>query len=219
MPVSTSSDVTLDREQAWQLYAVFCGDVERTAHALGLRPVDVLKMAESEGWQDKLKPIIELTQSSRPGDIERGINRALNFVQAHRMRLFVERIVTKLSGLTQEEIEEYLFTDHKPKDGEKFKRLATRALADLASAMEKAHALTYLALGDTAQDRNRRGEGTESGGHSASELHAQIAQAFAAKRGTPDTTRALLFDAQLSIAETQVKQAPKLADPYNDDSH
>lgn len=210
-------DIRLDREQAFLLYATFCGDVEKTSHALNVRPVDVLKMADEEGWNNQLKNILEMKKSARPGDVERAVNRALNFVQSHRMRLFVERILHKLVSMGDSEVESYIFSDHSSKDGVAFKRLSTRAIADLASAMEKAQALSYQALNDTAQDRAKRkesGDDSDSGG----ELHAKIAAAMAKVRAS-STPRAQLFDAQISVGQTLAAEVSKPVNPLDSDDH
>lgn len=215
--IDETVDIKLDREQAFLLYATFCGDLEKTAHALNVRPVDVLKMAEEEHWNEQLKNILEMKKSGKPGDIERAVNRALNFVQAHRMRLFVERILHKLVSMENEEVEEYIFSDHSSKDGTAFKRLTTRAIADLASAMEKAQAMSYQALSDTAQDRAKRKDDSgnaDSGG----ELHAKIAAAMAKVRGG-NSTRAQLFDAQIEVGQTLAKEITRPANPHDSDEH
>lgn len=231
IPVKHPDEITqeLDREQAFLLYAAFCGDVERTAHALGVSAVDVLRIADDEKWNDKLKGIIELKKSARPGDVERAVNRALNFVQAHRMRLFVERIIHKLTGLNPDELHEYLFQKDAMSVGRNKKdpgqpiivKLSTRAVADLASAMEKAQAMSYLALNDTAQERIKRKEAIE-GNEAGGELHAKIADAMS-KLGKSRTPRALLFDAQLDEANKgRAKAVVEKRKPYNpldDDDH
>jgi len=196
----------IDREQAFLLYATFCGDLERTAHSLGLRPVDVLKMADEGDWNEKLGAILKLKKSARPGDVERGVNRALNFVQAHKFRLFLERVIRKISSMTDEQVDDYIFTTP-DKEGNPVNKLTTRALADLASAMEKCQAMSYLALSDTTQDRTRRDEASASG-ESGGDLHAQIASAMA-EVGKDQSPRAQLFDAQLEIAQAAKEDKPK----------
>jgi hypothetical protein len=208
----------LDREQAFLLFATFTGDIVRTAHALGVPDAAVLKMAEEEGWHNKLGPILALKKSSRPGDIERAINRALNFVQAHRMRLVIQRVITRLTGLTKEEFEEQLFVKSTSKSGVESTKLSTRALADLASALEKAQAMTYLALNDTAQDRNKRKENGDDTDVSAGDLHAQISAGLAAVRASA-TPRAQLFDAQIAQAEELAREAKKPESPNDNDNH
>lgn len=205
----------LDRENAFLLFAAFCGDVEQTAHALNLSPATILKVAEDDGWLTKLRSIIELKKSARPGDIERAMNRALNFVQAHRFRLVCERMVKKLTNLNDEELKSYLMTGH-TKEGMAVDKLTTRPLADLASAIEKAQALSYLALNDTAVERVKREEFREDS-TSGGELHARIAAGMAAA-GASTTPRAQLLDAQLAIAQEQ--QAKKLVQDVRDnDEH
>lgn len=207
--------ILLDRENAFLLFAAFCGDVEQTAHALNLSPATILKVAEDEGWLSKLRSIIELKKSARPGDIERAMNRAMNFVQAHRFRLVCERLIKRLTNMGDDELEDYMLTGV-TKDGVTFKKISTRALADLASALEKAQALSYLALNDTAQERVKRNEhldDTTSGG----ELHARIARAFQ-EVGASVTPRAKLLDAQLAVAqEAQLNQISQAR--LNSDDH
>lgn len=198
----------LDREQAFLLFATFTGDVARTAHALGVPAAAVLKMCEEEGWAAKLGPILALKKSAKPGDVERSINRALNFVQAHRMRLFIQRVISRLTGMGEEEFEGYLFQETHSKTGETSRKLTTRALADLASALEKAQELTYRALNDTAPERAKRKEAGDDPEVSAGDLHAQIAAGLAAVRASA-TPRAQLFDAQIAQAEEIARVAIK----------
>ena len=210
--------VAFDREQAFLLYATFCGDVEKTAHALNVRPVEILRVVDEEGWTDKLRSIIELKKSGRPGDIERAINRALNFVMAHRFRMFLERVLLKITGMNAEEFEQYLLTNE-TKDGS-FRRLSTRALADLASAMEKAQAMSYMALNDSAPERVKR-KMVEDDSTAGGELHARIAAAMAQVRSSK-SPRAALLDAQISIAQqVATKAAVQEAkhNPLDNDDH
>lgn len=225
IPIDTT-EIDFDRAQVFLLFATFAGDVVRTAHAAGCRPVDVLRVADEEGWTAKLAPILELQKSQRPGDVERAINRALNFAQCHRMRLFLERVLHRVCGMKKEELEEYIMTNKTnktDKNGFGTKVLSTRALADLATALEKTQAMTYQALGDTAQDRGRRKEQSAGDDTNAGELHVRIAAAMSAVKASA-TPRAQLFDAQLTLAASQVAEAAKTAkaeatpgNPYNED--
>lgn len=208
--------INLDRENAFLLYATFCGDVERTAHALNISGAAVLKVAEDEGWNKKLAGIIELKRSNKPGDVERAINRALNFVQAHQFRLIVQRVIAKVTSMDEEDFRKYLLTST-TKEGLATPKLSTRALADLASALEKAQAMSYLALNDTAQERIKRNE-IDNGGTSGGELHAKIAQAMS-EAGASSTPRAMLFDAQLLAAGEQRRAVKKQPACQPDDTY
>jgi len=194
--------IAIDRENAFMLYAAFTGDLERTAAALGVRPMDVLRVAQEEEWNEKLKPILDLKKSSKPGDIERAINRALNFVQAHRLRMVIERVIRRLTGMSAEELESYLFTSSTKAGGE-IAKLSTRALADLASAVEKCHAMTYQALNDSMPERARRNDG--NGGIEAGDMHAKIAEAMR-KAAASKTPHAQVFDARLEVAQAEIGQ-------------
>jgi hypothetical protein len=208
----------LDREQAFLLYATFTGDIVRTAHALNVPEAAVLKMADDEGWQNKLGPILALKKSTRPGDVERACNRALNFVQAHKMRLFVQRVLHRVSSMNDGELEEYIFQSTASKNGDTSKKMTTRAVADLAVAMEKAQSLTYQALNDSAPERAKRKENDGDSEVSAGDLHAQISAGLAAVRASA-TPRAQLFDAQLAQANEIAKEAVKPKSPNDDDDH
>jgi hypothetical protein len=217
-PLSPDPNVRFDRENAFQLFAMFAGDVERTAHSLNVRPIDVLRTAEDEGWLLKLQPILELKKSKRPGDIDRGLNRARNFVQALRLTMFLERVLKKLMDMPQDEMEEYLFqvvkTKHKDGTESEERKLSTRSLADLTSAIEKAHAMSYLALNDTVQDRTKRQEHSEDP-DALGALNVAVAQAMASVLQS-NTPRALIFDAQLKLAQS-IEKAALPAAPYDKD--
>lgn len=208
--------IAIDRENAFMLYAAFTGDLERTAAALGVRPMDVLRVAQEEEWDEKLKPILDLKKSSKPGDVNRAINRALNFVQSHRLRMIIERVIRRITGMSPEELDQYLFTTSTAKDGSETSKLATRALADLASALEKCHAMTYQALNDSMQERAKRNDG--DGGIDAGDMHAKIAEAMR-KAAAGKTPQAQVFDAKLEVAQAEVGQPipePE-ARPYDHD--
>lgn len=201
-----ADDVVIDRENAFLLYAAFTGDVERTAHALNVSAVQVMRMAEVCGWNDKLRGILELKRSGKPGDVERAINRALNFVQAHKLRMLLERILQRITGMTHTEIDEYLFSGKITQAGSIEKKLSTRALADLASALEKCHAMSYLALTDTAQDRAKRNEAASGDGGSATEMHLRMAEAMR-EAGASVDPRIHLIDAQLEVGAQTARDA------------
>ncbi len=172
----------VDIEQAFLLYAMFSGDSERTAAALSVPAKWIDYLVVSEGWLEKLKPILALKAENKPVEIERAMNRAVNFVQAHRIRIFLERTLREMSAWTDEELRKNLVQVHFKGKGETSRVenvLTTRPFADLASAMEKAHAMTYMALGDTASDRSKRKETGDDAGEHVGDLHVQIAKAMA----------------------------------------
>lgn len=194
-PAVAAEILRTDREQAYMLFATFCGAPLPVAKALGISPEAVTRMAVEGGWAEKLRPILELhAGTAKPADVERAVNRAINWVQANRLRIVIERTMKVLYGLTPERLAEY-FTEEQGQGRRKF---SVRALADLAAAMEKAQMLTYAALNDTATERGKRGPETD--GLSASALQAQVAQAMDAVL-RDNSPRAQLLDAQLEIAD------------------
>ena len=201
---------TLDLETVFQIYVMLCGDTGRAAHATGLTVKALEHLAETHGWKEKIRLVLSLRDSDKPGDLERGVNRAYNFVQAYRLQKVLERTITRLYNLNDAELDEYVLPrddaatvakrglKRDPLEGEMAlsdkldvalrgknyagpRRLSTRALADLASALEKCQALTYAALGDTAPERAKRTQETREAA-SDSGLHQQIAEAMAKMR-------------------------------------
>lgn len=195
-----------DRENAFQLYATFCGDVERTAHSLGVQPVDVCRMADEGTWAERLRAIFALKKSTKPGDLERGLNRAMNFVQAQRMRLFIGRLLKKFSMMDETELDNWLFSTVERREGKgdniaviTERKINTKSISDLAAAMEKCHQMSYAALNDTASERVKRGEDA-SNEPSATELHQALSDAMAVAAGDK-SPRAKLFDEQLQVGQ------------------
>lgn len=176
--IKDAQSVQLDIENVFMLYATFCGDVERTAHAASKTPTEILVLAEAHGWNEKLRGILELKRSGKPGDVERAINRALNFVQAHKFRLFLERVLRDIYSLDSAYLMDLLVVASTDKDGNKSHKLSTRAFADLAAALEKCQAMTYSALGDTAAERKGREDSNEAEASGVS-LHSKLAAMMA----------------------------------------
>jgi hypothetical protein len=171
----------IDDEQIFLLYATFCGDVDRTAAAVNLEPARVFDLAVANRWNDKLKGILDLKKSGNPGDIERAINRAINFVQAHQYRRFLARMMARITGLNQDEVDELTMQDITDKWGV-HKAFNLKPLADLATALEKCHQMSYAALDDSTAARKTRTQDEEPDEVSASSVHAEIAKALAANR-------------------------------------
>lgn len=217
--------VPFDREQAFLLYTSFAGDVDRTAHALNVEVGQVVLAVKEGEWLTRLEGILKLRSSSRPGDVERAMNRATNFAQAHRMRMFLERLITKIHRMNDEELIAYCFvTESKTRKnkatGEEEttdeRKISTRPFADLASAVEKIHQLTYLALGDSSGERKQRADReAETDNVPTLDIHAAISKAVSEAQGD-SSTRAQLFDGQLTqvknlVTENATVQAQKEA--------
>jgi hypothetical protein len=187
-------------QQVFMIFASLCGDVTKTAAAVGVRDIDIERMAQEGKWRDKLQAIITLKNSSDPATVERSVNRAMCFVQAHRMRLFLDRVVSRLEDMQPKEFEEYLLTDSFDiKTGQTKHAINGRPLADISSALEKCHSLLYQALSDTAQDRNRREEQEGGSNQASGDLHQKIALAMS-QIADVKTPSQLLDEAQLASA-------------------
>jgi len=200
MPDVVAAPERVDDEQLFQLFAIYCGDVKRCALAANLDEATVEAKALVGGWRDKIKILIDLKTSSRPGDGERGINRAVNFVQAHRWRNHLQRVMNKLINMGDEELDEMICSVTVDKAGNVSKKLNTRAFADLSSAMEKCHAMSYSALNDTATERRERGDEPDEN-KTATAVHMNITRAMEEVRKQNRAEEAARLAAQ-SVTDT-----------------
>lgn len=223
------TDIVLDTEQIFLVFASLCGDVDATAAAVGISPHVVARLADAESWADRIAPIVAKRKSTKPGDVERAINRALNFAQAHRYRLFLQRVAQQMYGWTDEELGQFLTKmepskklRHDAADVTQRLVITTRSLADFATALEKAQMMTYLALKDTATDRKGRADDDQGEELSAAALHAQIAKAMSEAR-EPATAHGQLLAAQAEMAQAAAREAVFVdANPrrtYDNDDH
>lgn len=137
----------LDVSSIFEHYITFGGDALKTAAALNLDPQDVQQLAIVERWADKVERWNQIRQGDSQ-DVQVQINRAVNFVQSHRMRSILDKLVTELSTKEASELIEML-TTHSA-HGSSF---STRALTDLVKGLEACQAMTQRALGDTADER------------------------------------------------------------------
>ncbi len=192
--------IELDVDQAFMLYAAFCGDIAKTAHSSGLPREQIEALALEHGWPERIEGLVGLTKGTVPGDVERGINRAINFVQAHRCRLFIEGVMRALAKecVDDKSALDQFTTEKLNRHGEIVERqFSARAIADLASAMEKIHWMTYQALNDSPQERAKRVE-KPSDDTAQSDIHARIAATLAKMRS--NSPKAQLEDAQVELA-------------------
>lgn len=137
----------LDVAQIFQTYVTFGGDVDKTAAATGISREAVRQLVAAEKWKDKISEWMELREGD-PRDLQIQINRAVNYVQAHRLRAVIDRVIAHIATLDEEKLTELLTKT--TKDGSEF---VTRPITDLVKAAEACQAMSARALGDTAAER------------------------------------------------------------------
>jgi len=151
MPKGNTNKNLINVTQVFQHYLTFCGDTKRTAVALGIPEETVKALEAEEQWQDAIREWNELRSGSAT-DVQTQISRAVNFVQAHRLRTVVDRMTSYLVDKTAEELVE-LFTE----DTEKSHKFSMRPLADLIKGAEAVQAMVQRALGDAPGDKSKPG--------------------------------------------------------------
>lgn len=197
-----------DVAQVFLCYMSLVGDGPRTAAALDLDPDFVQWLAEQEGWVEKVKRISLMSRSEKPGDFERATNRALNFCQAHRIRLLIDKLLLELSKDTPEKLMARISVVDKKGDAHP----SARFFADLLAAAEKAQTLSYYALGDSAGERRDRAEtdGTEV---SAAQIHAALLAALNSPAVSQTPTHLLVAEqTQAVLAESTERKSTKEVD-------
>src|SRR6185503_17950727 len=88
-----------DVAQIFLVFMALVGDAEKTAIALDLKPEFVRELANQHQWSEKVARISVLSKSGKPGDWERAQNRALNFVQCHRLRRAIDLQLAHLESM------------------------------------------------------------------------------------------------------------------------
>lgn len=174
-PIRSPAKVKLDKRRidVTQVFLVYCalvGDVEQTATALDLDPEIVRQLSKEENWNQKLQRAMPSLKAQDEPII---VNRAINLIQAHRLRCLLESTIQAFKGKTPAEILAVLQTV--TKSGKP--TISGRFFADLSAAMEKAHHLTYAALGDTPPER-KTAEQRESAQLDAAALHRAVISAL-----------------------------------------
>lgn len=164
-----------DNIQAFQTYVAFNGDCQRTAVALNITLAEVQGMAAQGDWEKHAEQWKSLREGSSQ-DVSIQVNRAVNFVQAHRLRGLIDKVVSKLSDMPADELMDLLATKAKGKDGElRVTGFSVRQLTDLTKAAEAAHLMTQRALGDVTGERP-----DETKGNKGSSIAILVQQAMAA---------------------------------------
>jgi len=193
-----------DVAQVFLVFMSLVGDESKTATALDLEPAFIEWLAEQEGWREKVRRISIMSKSEKPGDWERAQNRALNFVQAHRVRILIDKLLHILSKDADEDPQTLLTRlTTTTKDGHC--NISARFFADITSAMEKIHTLSYYALGDSVGERRDRA--AEDGSDvSAAQIHAALLQALNSPVSQGVSTQALVQEVSEAVLAAPVER-------------
>lgn len=210
-PNTTLDKRRIDVVRVFLHYVASVGDVERTALACDLDPEIVRKLAESEGWNDKIKRLTLASKGGgmQAGDFERLQNRALNWVQAHRLRQVLDEVITHYHAMSPEEIIESITV----KDKENVPRISARFFSDLAKALETVQGMSYAALGDTVPERQAM-TGDEKA--NTAKVHAALIAALNGPGVKKISSQQLAADASRTIdviAEPVPKALPEVCQP------
>lgn len=149
-------DVGPDPAEAFALFALHAGNVERVALILGVEVEVIEAMVVRWGWNKKVARTVG--DSADAPAAQREVNRGVCYIQAHRLRSLVDAVLVELS-------DPEVFRDATTIVGVGgASRRDFRVLRDIADAARTSHDLTYRALGDSVDvarnDRAGRADGT-----------------------------------------------------------
>lgn len=185
----------IDVAQVFLCYMATIGDVEKTALALELDPAFVTWLANQEGWSDKVRRLTVMSKSGKPGDFERAQNRALNYIQAHRVRTLIDRVLVELVKEDPDRLaERFKSIDRSGKPN----GISARFFADITAALDKVHQLSYYALGDSVGERLDRAK--DGDGASVNDIHVALIQALNNPAVSESSTEALVLEASEAIS-------------------
>lgn len=160
-------------------YASFSGDVEKTAISAKV-PADIIRSLEHDfDWTTKLR---RLKSGAGVSDAEKTANRAVNYLQAQRLRDVLEESLRLLED--PEKLALALVKFKLTKEGDVAGiEVSPKALLDLTKALESVQNMSYRALGDKlptqADTVNEKDKGVASSVTSVRDVIAAL-QEFAA---------------------------------------
>lgn len=192
-----------DIAQIFMVFMATIGDVEKTALALEIDPAFVQWLATQEGWADKVRRLTVMSKTGKPGDFERAQNRALNFVQAHRVRTLIDRVLVELVKLSPEDLQgKFKSYDRQGKEN----GISARFFSDITAALDKVHQLSYNALGDSVGERLER---QKDGDHaSVNDIHTALIQAL----NHPSSAAASIVDTETLVLEASKEVSAQLSE-------
>lgn len=162
-----------DVSQIFLLFTLLIGDADKTAAALDLDPAFVQWLATQEGWHEKVRKLTVMSKTGKPGDFERAQNRALNYIQAHRVRMLMDRVLVELTETPKDMLaERFKSLDRSGKPN----GISAKFFADITAAMDKVHHLSYNALGDSVGERLDRAKDNDNA--SVNDIHTALIQAL-----------------------------------------
>jgi len=125
-------------------YAAFAGDVEKAAISAKV-PATIIRSLEHDfDWVTKLR---RLKSGAGVSDAEKTANRAVNYLQAQRMRDILERSLVLFED--EEQLIKALVRFKFAREGEvEHVETNPKAVLDLTKALEVAQNMSYRALGD-----------------------------------------------------------------------
>ncbi len=156
---------SLDIVQAYETFLAFNGDLERTALSLDVKLAGLEAIAVRDDWAGKLKRWNTLNGEGNQAAIQIKVNRAINYVQATRLRSILDKVISHIGQGDAQDLVNRLTVI--TKNGPEFK---TRALTDLVKAAETAQLMTARALGDTQGERPDGADNSKSGSSIALEV-------------------------------------------------
>lgn len=146
----------VDPGEAFALFALHNGNPDRVALILDVDPSEIRAMAKRWDWANKVTA--STGEAADSGAAQRELNRGVNFIQAHRLRSFVDLAIRELSDPEQLRAATTVVSNRGAE------RRDFRILRDIAEAARTAQELTYRALGDsmdtTRNDKVRPSDGS-----------------------------------------------------------
>jgi hypothetical protein len=132
----------LDVVQIFEAYVTFGGNAAKTAAACNVESTTVEALAKAEGWHATVERWNVLGISD-VREVQVQINRAVNYVQASRLRSLLDKVIRHLGEGDADALVNRLTVE--TAHGAKF---GTRPLTDLVKAAEAVQLMSQRALGD-----------------------------------------------------------------------
>ncbi len=191
-----SKGLTDDPGEIFAVLLQFNGDVTRTASTLQLEDDTVRALATKHGWLAKIQ---SYTGPDAAGKEGRTINRAVNFLLAHRLRSLVDKVATNL-GQDDDMLTQALVVTNAAGS-----RVDMKVLRDLADAGRIASEMTYRALGDSMDQTIADGKGDPK--KKATATHLSVMEAMDRADCNPKVSVVELVHQDVKANEKAVRQS------------
>jgi hypothetical protein len=187
--------VTTDPAECFATLLQMGGNVARCAAALQMDEGQLQTMADTHGWGAKIKSYGAAADATEKE--QRLVNRAINYLLAHRLRAAIDGIVTENLSTPAKTRKFITKTD---RHGNEF--VDTKPLRELTDAARIATEMSYRSLGDSMDQTVK--DGQRDPRKAAADMHLSVTKAMQLVDENPNLNAVEIIKGQIGYREAVV---------------